>query len=154
MFCGTSKSKSNVSNKGGIDDIKAMKSNIQKQKIRVDLPNGTLVHKSETGKWNSLFQNDLSAMNEEERKQYKLNLQMKLQNKNEEFNEIEKLYLAKLVRLCIMMQMHCDLKRGTTQVFKSHGIDVRELEQYERDESYYNANNEHKNYFDDSIIHN
>ena len=134
MFCGTSKAK--VPNESGLNLIKKM-GEVQNKKIKVHLDNGTLVYKNENGNWNYNFKNDLSQMTEEERNAYKADLEKKLQKKDEELNAIEKVYVAKLAKLCFMIQMHCDIKKQTTQEFKKHGIDTSELDEYEGDDNYY-----------------
>ena len=134
MFCGTSKAK--VPNESGLNLIKKI-GEVQNKKIKVHLDNGTLVYKNENGNWNYNFKNDLSQMTEEERNAYKADLEKKLQKKDEELNAIEKVYVAKLAKLCFMIQMHCDIKKQTTQEFKKHGIDTSERDEYEGDDNYY-----------------
>lgn len=135
MFCGTSKAK--VSNDNGLIWVNKMRE-VQNKTIKADLGNGCcLGYKNEDGKWRYMSKSDLSQMTEEQRKEYKEELSQQLHEKDEECNAIEKKYLARLVKFCFMVQMHCELKKQTTQEFKKHGFDVSELEEYEKDDSYY-----------------
>ena len=139
MFCGTSKTK--APSEDGHKLVKELEK-VRNNKIKVELVNGSLVYKNNTATWNHRFQNDFSHMTEEQRKEHKKGLEMQLQKKTEELNELERRFLAKLAKICLMMQMHCNIKRRTTQAFKEYGIDVRELEQYEGDDNYYNEHND------------
>ena len=52
-------------------------------------------------------------------------LKKSLESKNKELDEIERIYLAKLTKLYLMIQTHCDMKEEMKRLFEEYGVEKR-----------------------------
>ena len=75
----------------------------------------------EDGKWDNNF-NDEIPHNYEKYDEEIENLKGKLLEKENECQELEKEYLAKVVRLLYMAQTHCSIKKENDKLFEDYNI--------------------------------
>ena len=76
----------------------------------------------ETGKWNSPDFNKETPLMAKQYDEEITILKQKLYEKEMKCEELEKLYLAKVVRLLYMAQTHCQLKQDNEKLFEKYGI--------------------------------
>jgi hypothetical protein len=67
----------------------------------------------------------LREVSEEEREKMIKKLKKSLESKNKELDEIERIYLAKLTKLYLMIQTHCDMKEEMKRLFEEYGVEKR-----------------------------
>ena len=75
-----------------------------------------------TGKWNSKNFNKVKPIMATKYDEEIAILKQKLYEKEMKCEELEKLYLAKTVRLLYMAQAHCNLKKENENLFEKYGI--------------------------------
>ena len=75
----------------------------------------------ENGMWKNNFGSEIPIMTTKYDSEIK-DLNQKLYEKQMECEELEKLYLAKTVRLLYMAQTHCQLKSENDKLFEHYGI--------------------------------
>ena len=75
----------------------------------------------ENGKWKNNIGNEIPIMSTKYDSEIS-ELKQKLYEKEMECEELEKLYLAKAVRLLYMAQTHCQLKSENDKLFEKYGI--------------------------------
>ena len=78
------------------------------------------------GTWNNNFNKDTPIMSAEYEEQI-ASLKQKLYEKELKCEKLEKLFLAKTVRLLYMAQTHCELKRENEELFEKYGIKTGNL---------------------------
>ena len=76
----------------------------------------------DTGKWNSNDFNKVTPLMANQYDEEIAILKQKLYEKEMKCEELEKLYLAKVVRLLYMAQTHCQLKTENEHLFEKYGI--------------------------------
>ena len=82
-----------------------------------------------TGGWNTNFSDKPEIAIDD--KDNKLgNLKEQLEMKKQELNTVEKQYLAKVAKLYIMIQTHCQMKNEIYELFNKYnvGIEVKDVE--------------------------
>lgn len=67
----------------------------------------------------------LREVSEEEREEIIRKLKKSLESKNKELDEIERIYLAKLTKLYLMIQTHCDMKEEMKRLFEEYGVEKK-----------------------------
>jgi hypothetical protein len=66
---------------------------------------------------------------EDQQYQRKLNdLRRQCEEKDKEIDELERKYLAKIVDLLILTQVHCEIKTDINKTFDDLGISIKEVE--------------------------
>jgi vacuolar-type H+-ATPase subunit I/STV1 len=66
---------------------------------------------------------------EDQQYQRRLNeLRRKCEEKDKEIDELERKYLAKIVDLLILTQVHCEIKTDINKTFDDLGISIKEVE--------------------------
>ena len=75
----------------------------------------------ENGKWDNNFNGEISHNYEKYDEEIE-NLKGKLLEKENECQELEKEYLAKVVRLLYMAQTHCSIKKENDKLFEDYNI--------------------------------
>ena len=76
----------------------------------------------ENGQWNSSDFNKVTPLMANQYDEEIAILKQKLYEKEMKCEELEKLYLAKVVRLLYMAQTHCHLKTENEHLFQKYGI--------------------------------
>ena len=80
----------------------------------------------ETGTWRNNFSKETPIMETKYDEEIKI-LKQKINEKELRCEELEKLYLAKAVRLLYMAQTHCQLKSENDKLFEYYGIKTGNL---------------------------
>ena len=121
MCCGGSKIP-NVYDKEGL--LRRLRSIDDDDDLKIDMKLSEYHCKfdQEEGKWNSNDFNKVTPLMANQYDEEISILKQKLYEKEIKCEELEKLYLAKVVRLLYMAQTHCQLKTENDQLFEKYGI--------------------------------
>ena len=105
MFCRTNSNSFSNFNWKNVENWKQYKY----REITLRLNEFHMKYNKSTGHWDCEG-NKLKEVSEEERERLVRKLKERLANKNKEVDEVERIYLAKLTKLYLMIQTHCDIK--------------------------------------------
>jgi hypothetical protein len=131
--------------------------NFDNMEIKCELNNNKMTFKPNDGRWKTnfgLLPNPLIF----EKKQEIYALEKTLEDKDKEIDNLEKTYLAKIAKLLVMTQVHCEIKTFIHEEFDRLGVSVKTKERErlieDNDMSFQNNDENQKDVISDNYENN
>lgn len=120
MFCRTNSNSFSNTKWKNVEKLQQVKY----REIKLKINEFHLKYNKLNGNW-ECEGDKLREVSEEEREEMIKKLKKSLESKNKELDEIERIYLAKLTKLYLMIQTHCDMKEEMKRLFEEYGVEKR-----------------------------